>query len=347
MGFESPVNASWWNFMLPQLLVIQVLSRHTKGLFDLFIGRGCALTSFWGSWRGSSSLSHRSNLFGSPDRAMLSNNSCRTALIIFSGAHLMICSHQNLLEQCRPSSLVFLDIFLDFLANSRLVKSATVFENFCICSFFFGYFGVFFFYFPQAVHMNCWIKLTVSFNSFCIFWYLLWWLKNLKFWQSNSMGKINFPRNFSLGCFWLEKDLWGYIDGSGTTVKPIDTTKSGQWVTNDVTIISWILRSVDQQIVHNLRPHKTSKKMWEYLKKIYNQDNSARQFRLEHEISEDCQGNKSIQDDYSRLLNLWMGFEDLVYQLFLKTVSLLCKNIMREINFLWNSVMNSKMFGPI
>lgn len=95
-------------------------------------------------------------------------------------------------------------------------------------------------------------------------------------------------------------------------------------------IISWILRSVDQQIVRNLRPHKISKKMWEYLKKIYNQDNSARQFRLEHEISEYCQGNKSIQDDYSRFLNLWMGFEDLVYQLFLKTVSLLCKNITRD-----------------
>lgn len=44
---------------------------------------------------------------------------------------------------------------------------------------------------------------------------------------------------------------------------------------NDAKIISWILSSIDQQIVLNLRLHKTAKKMWEYIKKIYNEDNSA------------------------------------------------------------------------
>ncbi|KAJ0082196.1 hypothetical protein Patl1_12180 [Pistacia atlantica] len=40
--------------------------------------------------------------------------------------------------------------------------------------------------------------------------------------------------------------------------------------------MTWILGSVDPIIVLNLRPYKTAKSMWEYLKKVYNQDNIAR-----------------------------------------------------------------------
>ncbi|KAJ0011030.1 hypothetical protein Pint_33411 [Pistacia integerrima] len=34
--------------------------------------------------------------------------------------------------------------------------------------------------------------------------------------------------------------------------------------------MTWILGSVDPIIVLNLRPYKTAKSMWEYLKKVYN-----------------------------------------------------------------------------
>lgn len=164
MGSKSPVYASWWNSMLPQLLVIQVISRHTAGLFDLFIGRGCVLTSFWGSWRGSSSSSHRSNLFRSPDRAMLSNSSCRTALIIFSGAHLMICSHQNPLEHAHHH-WSFWTFFWIFWQTQGWWNPQLSLKIFVYAVSFLGILECFF-YFPQAVHMNCWSKLTVSFKQF-------------------------------------------------------------------------------------------------------------------------------------------------------------------------------------
>ena len=130
---------------------------------------------------------------------------------------------------------------------------------------------------------------------------------------SNSMGKIIFL-GISVLHVLIGKDFWGHIDG--TTVKPTeitDTVKSVQWVKNDAKVISWILSLVDPQIVLNLRPHKTTKKTREYLKKIYNQDNSTRRFQLESEISEYCQGTKSIQEYYSGFINLWTEFEDLVY----------------------------------
>lgn len=84
--------------------------------------------------------------------------------------------------------------------------------------------------------------------------------------------------------FLTGKALWDHIDGA--TSKPTNTTKSAQWITNDAKIISWILSTVDLQIVLHLRPHKTAKGMWEYLKKVYDQDNSARRFQLGLEISE-------------------------------------------------------------
>ncbi|KAJ0099816.1 hypothetical protein Patl1_20691 [Pistacia atlantica] len=58
--------------------------------------------------------------------------------------------------------------------------------------------------------------------------------------------------------------------------------------------MTWILGSVDPIIVLNLRPYKTAKSMWEYLKKVYNQDNIARQSQLEYEISSYTQGDLSI-----------------------------------------------------
>lgn len=71
-------------------------------------------------------------------------------------------------------------------------------------------------------------------------------------------------------------------------------------VKNDAKVICWILSLVDPQIVRNLRPHKTAKKMWEYMKKIYNQDNSSRWFQLEYKILsivEELHLNKSMTPD--------------------------------------------------
>lgn len=110
------------------------------------------------------------------------------------------------------------------------------------------------------------------------------------------------------------KDLWGYVDGSDSRPQEgTDSVKIKEWDSNDAKIISWILSSVDARIVLSLRPFRCSKDMWNYLKKIYNQENSARRFQLELELSEYSQGNLSIQDYYFGFLNLWAEYQELVY----------------------------------
>lgn len=46
----------------------------------------------------------------------------------------------------------------------------------------------------------------------------------------------------------------------------------------------------------NLRPHKTAKAMWDYPKKVYNQNSSTTWSQLEYDISHYTQGDLSIQE---------------------------------------------------
>ncbi|KAJ0078487.1 hypothetical protein Patl1_23949 [Pistacia atlantica] len=52
--------------------------------------------------------------------------------------------------------------------------------------------------------------------------------------------------------------------------------------------------------------------MWNYLKKVYHQDNDARRFQLEHAIAMFQHGSLSIQDYYSAFLTLWHEYTALV-----------------------------------
>ncbi|KAL5816485.1 hypothetical protein ACOSQ3_024863 [Xanthoceras sorbifolium] len=65
--------------------------------------------------------------------------------------------------------------------------------------------------------------------------------------------------------------------------------------------MSWILGSIESSILLNLKPYKTSKGMWDYLKK------------LELELSLLFQGSMSIQEFYSSFVNLWAEYTDIVY----------------------------------
>lgn len=77
--------------------------------------------------------------------------------------------------------------------------------------------------------------------------------------------------------------------------------------------MTWILRSIDPLIVLNLRTYNTAKAIWDYLQKVYNHDNSARCFQLEHEIANYSQGGLSVQDYFSGFQNLWAEFTDIAY----------------------------------
>jgi hypothetical protein len=63
----------------------------------------------------------------------------------------------------------------------------------------------------------------------------------------------------------------------------------------------------------NLKPYKSSREMWDYLKKVYNQSNTARRFQLELELGQLSQGSMSIQEFYSSFVNLWAEYTDIVY----------------------------------
>lgn len=52
--------------------------------------------------------------------------------------------------------------------------------------------------------------------------------------------------------------------------------------------------------------------MWTYLEHIYHQENSARYCQLGFEIAEYTWRDKSIQDYYSRFMNFWIEFIELV-----------------------------------
>ena len=123
-------------------------------------------------------------------------------------------------------------------------------------------------------------------------------------------GKNYSTWEFQFRIFVMGKELWGHIDGSDPT--PTEPTKLAQWQVKDARVMTWILASVDQLIVFNLRSYKIAKDMWEYLK-VFNQDNTARRFQLEYDIANYSQGNLSIQDYFSRFHSLWDEFVNIVY----------------------------------
>lgn len=85
------------------------------------------------------------------------------------------------------------------------------------------------------------------------------------------------------------------------------------WEVKDAQIMSWILGSVESNIILNLRPYKTAAEMWNYVKKVYYQQNSARRFQLEYEIASLQQGSLSISNFYSSFMNIWAEYNDIVY----------------------------------
>ena len=76
--------------------------------------------------------------------------------------------------------------------------------------------------------------------------------------------------------------------------------------------MSWLLGFVEPHIITNLRAHCSAQSMWNYLKKVYRQNNDSRRFQLEHTIAMFQHGNLSIQDYYSAFLTLWHEYSDLV-----------------------------------
>lgn len=85
-------------------------------------------------------------------------------------------------------------------------------------------------------------------------------------------------------------ELWGHISSSDP--KPKDDEKRS-WNTKDAKIKTWILESLEPHLILNLKPYKTAKETWEYLKKVYRRGISARLYQLQFEITQYTQGTSS------------------------------------------------------
>ena len=125
-------------------------------------------------------------------------------------------------------------------------------------------------------------------------------------------------KNYSAWAFQFQifvkgKELWGHI--AGTVPAPDseqEKEKYVKWEVKDAQIMSWILGSMEHFMLLNLKPYKSSREMWDYLKKVYNQSNTARRFQLELELGQLSQGSMSIQEFYSSFVNLWAEYTDIV-----------------------------------
>jgi hypothetical protein len=124
-------------------------------------------------------------------------------------------------------------------------------------------------------------------------------------------GKNYASWEFQFRMFVKGKELWGHLDGSSKA--PTDPKELGSWEGKDVKIASWLLSSVEPYMVNNLRGFTTAKTMWDYLRRIYYQNNSARKFQLELDIGNYRQGNLSIEQFYSGFINLWSDYSGLVH----------------------------------
>ncbi|KAG6497857.1 hypothetical protein ZIOFF_045763 [Zingiber officinale] len=120
------------------------------------------------------------------------------------------------------------------------------------------------------------------------------------------------PKVFQFQIFVKGKELWNYINGANPAPNN-EEEEYVKWKVKDTQIMSWILGSVEPSILLNLKSYKTSREMWDYLNKIYNQSNIARRFQLELELGQLSQGNISIQEFYSSFENLWAEYTDIEY----------------------------------
>ena len=145
-------------------------------------------------------------------------------------------------------------------------------------------------------------------------------------------GKNYSAWEFPFQLFVKGKELWGHINGSNPA--PTDVDALSRWEIMDARVMTWILSSIEPHLVLNLRPYKTAAAMWNYLNKVYNQDNTARRFQLEYEMANFTQGSL-LRNTFPVFKIFGLIIQILFMLMFLLQLSLLfkqCTTQAREIN---------------
>ncbi|GAV82774.1 UBN2_3 domain-containing protein [Cephalotus follicularis] len=126
-------------------------------------------------------------------------------------------------------------------------------------------------------------------------------------------GKNYFLWEFAFRMYVVGKELCGIVDGTLAGLVTSSSVEYTQWHSQNATVVSWMLSTVDSHIAVDLRPYKTASAMWKYLKEVYFQDNEAHHFQLENEIADSHQGERSVQEYYSEFTALWQEYNTLIY----------------------------------
>ena len=70
-------------------------------------------------------------------------------------------------------------------------------------------------------------------------------------------------------------------------------------------MVTWILNSVDLQIILSLQSYSKAFDMWPHLQKICHQTNKAKKYYIDNELAKYNHEDQSIQEYYNGFLSLW------------------------------------------
>ena len=83
-------------------------------------------------------------------------------------------------------------------------------------------------------------------------------------------------KNYSTWAFQFQifvkgRELWGHVEGTDSALdKTMHKEAHAKWEVKHAQVMTWIIGSVEPNIVLNLMPFNIATKILEYLKKIYN-----------------------------------------------------------------------------
>ncbi|GAA0155832.1 transmembrane signal receptor [Lithospermum erythrorhizon] len=102
----------------------------------------------------------------------------------------------------------------------------------------------------------------------------------------------------------LAQNKLGFVNGDFT--RPANNpTMAAQWDRCNSMVTSWILHSVEREIVKSIIYYDTAFEIWNQLKTRYSQSNQARIYQIQRELALISQGTRSVSAYFTHLQRLW------------------------------------------
>ena len=103
------------------------------------------------------------------------------------------------------------------------------------------------------------------------------------------------------------REMLEHLKGDEDPPKPTDP-KFKAWQAADYTVFSWLIQNMEQKIVVQFAQHQTAKAMWKSLVTTFGvRADPLQVYDLEIKTAKITQGNKTLEEYYSDLQNLWVN----------------------------------------